>query len=194
MKNRVSKYLSSKEKNSYTQLDVLFDMYLNKMMEQELTNLNIYDIEIFAYCNRGLENSIQVNFKYYNLVCTIDFFNNRYEYTVYAIGDSFEQIKDSFAEYEYEKEFSFKTLINFIYRQLKEHSDLKEDTQLMIKKKKYKMISNICLIIPSVIIGGLAIYVLVSKETITLDPFFILIIVIPIILWVIFYVKSAKIK
>ena len=64
----------------------------------------------------------------------------------------------------------------------------------MIKQKKYKMISNICLAIPCVMIGVFAIYVFITKETITLNSFFILAIVIPIILLLIFYVKAEKIK
>ena len=96
MKNKVSKYLSSKEKSSYTQLDFLFEMYLKGKIEKELTGLSFYDVEIFAYCNKELENSLQVNFKHYNLACTIGFSNKRYEYIIYAIGDSFNQIKDSF--------------------------------------------------------------------------------------------------
>jgi hypothetical protein len=194
MKSKVSKYLSSKEKKSYTQLDFLFEMYLNGMIEKELTGLSLYDVEIFAYHNKGLKNSLQLNFKHYNLVCTIDFFNERYEYIIYAIGDSFNRVKDSFTEYTYDRDFSISDLIQKVYSQLKDHSNLKDNTQLMIKQKKYKMISSICLAIPCVIIGVCAVYVFITKETIKLNPFFMLIIVIPIILWDIFYIKAVKIK
>ena len=194
MKNKVSKYLSSKEKSSYTQLDILFKMYIDEKIEKELSCLNFYDIEIFAYCNKGIENSIQINFKYYNLACIIDFFNKGIEYVVYSIGDSFEQVKDSFIEHEYEEDFSLYGFISLVYNQMKEHPNLKDNTQLIIKQKKYKMIANMCLIIPCVIIGISAIYVLVSKNTLILKPFYILAIVIPIVLWLIFYAKSAKSK
>lgn len=194
MENKVLKYLSSKEKNLYTQLDLLFEMYIDGTIENTLFDFKFYDIEVFAYCNKGAENSMQLSFKYYNLACTIDFFNKKYEYVIYTIGDSFDQIKDSFIECIYEKEFSINSLIHLVYGKLKRHSNLKDNMQLMIKKKRYKMIANVCLSIPCAIIVGFSIYVLLTKETIKLEPFFILIITIPIILWFIFYIKSTKLK
>ncbi|MDO9629113.1 MAG: hypothetical protein Q7I99_04355 [Acholeplasmataceae bacterium] len=194
MGNKVLEYLSSKEKNLYTQLDLLFEMYIDGTIENTLTSFKFYDIEIFAYCNKGAENSMQLSFKYYNLACVIDFFNKKYEYVIYAIGESFDQVKDSFIECTYEKEVSINSLIYLIYDKLKRHSNLKDNTQSMIKKKRYKMIANVCLAIPCAIIGGFSIYILLTKETIKLEPFFILIIIIPIILWLTFYIKSAKLK
>lgn len=194
MKNKISKYLSSKDKASYTDLDLLFEMYLDGRLENELVQLKIREIEIFADFNRRLENSIQINFKYYNLACIIDFSNKGYEYVIYAIGDSFDQIKNLFIDHKYGDKFSYTNLIKLVYQQLSRHEKLKDNAQLLIKKKKYKTIANICLIIPCVIIGVISIYVLISKETITLDPLFTLIIVAPIILWFIFHVKSAKIR
>lgn len=192
MKNRISINQSSIENKSYTQLEQLFEMHLNGLMVQELTRLNLTDIEILEYRNKGQENSIQVYFKYYNLVCTIIFSHRKYEYVVYEIGDTFDQIKDSFIEREYEREFSLRSLLHFIHQKLKLHSSLNLDTAFMIRRKKYRRIADICLIVPFVIIGVLSIYVLATKETITMSPYFILIILIPTILWLVFYTKSTK--
>lgn len=192
MKNRILKYLSFKEKESYTQLDQLFDMYLNGMMEQELTSLKYSDIEIAPYSKSGKDNGIQVNYRYYNLVCTIDFSNKRYEYVMYAIGAPIDQIKDSFVEFEYDKEFSIKSLINTIHLQLEVHPNLQTDTRFLNKRKKYKTIANVCLAVPCFITSVLAIYVLITKGSITLHPLFILIFFISITLWVVFDAKSAK--
>lgn len=137
---------------------------------------------------------MQLSFKNFNLACTIDFFNNSYEYIINKMDDSFDQVRDKFIDCAYEESFSFNELVHFIYGELKGHSSLKNDRQPVLKKKRYKMIANLCLNISITIIVWLAIYVFWTKDTVNVKPSFILVLIIPIILWLIFDAKSVKQK
>lgn len=193
MKHKVIKYLSSKSINSYTQVDFILKMYIDGEIENELTKYNFYDIEIFNSISKKNGNTIQLNFKYYNLVGTIDFFEEGYNYVVYPIEKSLKDIEDLFVECKYQKDFSINNLINLIYCIMKKHSSLKDNTIERKKEKKYKIISNICLFLPILISGIIALYGIITKtKIVSILLWLILFIVLPLIFWAIFYNKSKK--
>lgn len=194
MKHKITNYLSSKENDSYTQLDQILKMYIDGEIENELSKHEFHDIEIFTGIKKRLGNTIQLNFKYYNLVCTIDFTDERYTYAIYPIGASFEEIENQFINCEYANDFSINNLIILIFNFMKENSNLRDNTKLKDMQKKYKTIANIFLLIPWVVIVPVSLYVLITKASIQLNQWFLLIIIIPLFLWIIFDVKSKGSK
>ena len=72
MKKKILKYLSSKESQSFSHLDNILKMYLDGVLNELLLKYGYTDIEIFPAINKNSK-AIQVNFKYHNIVTTIDF-------------------------------------------------------------------------------------------------------------------------
>lgn len=194
MMHKIKEYLSSKENDSYTHLDKIIKMHIDGEIENELSKYELHDIEIFTRIKKRLGNTLQLNFKYYNLVCTIDFTDERYTYVIYPIGASFEEIENQFINCEYANDFSINKLIFLIFNFMKENSNLRDNTKLKNMQKKYKTIANIFLLIPWVVIVPVSVYVFITKASIQLNQWFLLIIIIPLVLWFIFDVKSKGSK
>ena len=191
MKKRIGKYLSSKEAISYSQVDIILKMFVDGKIEKELEKYKFYDIEIFPSINKQYGNTIQINFKLYNLVATIDFSEDGYEYNIYSIGCSFEQVRGNFIHCCYSEDFSVFDLFEQILNLMLESPSLAKSTKLTINKK-YKTIASICFFVPCVAIGMLALYVILSKRAIALTPWFLLVIVIPLVIWSVFDIKSKR--
>lgn len=194
MNNNLKKYLNSKEKKTYTKLDLIFEMFLNGIIKSKLLKYNFYDVEMFSNFKKGVENSLQINFKYNNLLCTVDFYSKIYSYNIYTVGASFEEVRSSFIESNYDENFTINNLFKNIDYQLKNHIKLKDNSRLISKKRMYKVLSNVCLITPSVIILIMIIYVLIKRDSVEFSPYWIILFIIAIVSWLIFYVKAAKIK
>ncbi len=196
MKKKVKKYLLSKNKHEYTNLDKLFEMYLNDEIKCILYNYEGVSIYPNICKIKGkLEKTIQVCFNCHNIYAIIDFFEDKYNVVIYPSGISVEKFESLFVDYEYPDDFTLQKLIKDIDRQIKNHSKLRDTTLIKKKTKKYLIISWICLSLPILICGGIGLYCAITKNVVKGNIWWgIFFIIIPLITSFIFDLKAKKIK
>lgn len=192
MKRKLEKYLNSKEKNSYTVLDNIFEMYLNGKINDLLSSYE--GVKVYLSFNEDFK-TIQIVYNLNNIYVTIDFFEDKYNFAVYHAGITENELEKLFIDYDYPENFNLKQLLEEIDVKIKNHPKLK-DTMLLKKKKKiFSIIAWVSLILPIVILGSIGLYCVISDNSLKLNIWWgLLLIVIPLIIWFIFDVKSKRIK
>jgi hypothetical protein len=197
MNKRVLHYLNSKEESNYTFLDKILSFYAKEKFQNLLSNNDVTEIEFFPSIKKS-GNSIQIYFNYYNLSAILEFNEEWYEYCKYKLCCSVEEMESSIIRVQYNDDFAIEIFIEEFIKSLNDDSQLikSKNTNAKVKNKKkiYSIISIISLCIPILVIGILAIYSLVTDKAIDLNLWFSLIIIIPLIIWSIFDVKSKRNK
>ena len=192
MKRKIENYLNSKEKNEYSNLDKIFDLYLNGDIKKLLSEYT--GIIIDPTINK-LGKTIQLNYNYHNIYVIIDFFEDKYNVVVYHAGINAENLEKLFIDYEYPNDFNLEKLIKEIDEKIKNHPKLKDTTLIEKKKKTYTLIRWVSWFFPILVCGGIAIYVFTNDKTIKVDPIWaILFIAFPLIIGCIFDIKSNRLK
>lgn len=192
MKRKIENYLNSKEKNEYSNLDRIFELYLSRDIKKLLSKY--VGVRVYPTINK-LDKTIQLNYNYHNIYVIIDFFENKYNVVVYHAGISAEDLEKLFIDYEYPNDFNLEKLIKEIDEKIKNHPKLKDTTLIEKKKKIYTLIAWISWCFPILVCGGIAIYGFTNDKTIKVDPIWaILFIAFPLIIGCIFDVKSKRLK
>ena len=192
MKRKIENYLNSKEKNEYSNLDKIFELYLSGDIKKLLSKY--VGVGVYPTINK-LGKTIQLNYNYHNIYVIMDFFEDKYNVVVYHAGINSEDLKKLFIDYEYPNDFYLEKLIKEIDEKIKNHPKLKDTTLIEKKKKTYTLISWVCLCFPIIVCGGIAIYGFTNDKTIKVDPIWaILFIALPLIIGCIFDVKSKRLK
>lgn len=132
MKRKIENYLNSKDKNEYSNLDKIFELYLSGDIKKLLSKYA--GVGIYPTINK-LGKTIQLNYNYHNIYVIIDFFEDKYNAVVYHAGISANDLEKLFIDYDYQKDFNLEKLIEEIDEKIKNHPKLK-DTTLIEKKKK----------------------------------------------------------
>ncbi len=192
MKRKISRYLNSKEKSEYDNLDKIFELYLNgniKALLSEYVGVNIY----LSFNKLG--KTIQLNYNYQNIYVIIDFFEDKYDIVVYYAGIKEEELEKLFIDYDYKNDFVLEKVIKEIDIKIKNHPKLKDTTLIEKKKKIYSTIAWSSLCLPLIICGSIGLYCVITKNDLKGNMWWgIFFIVIPLIVWIVFYVKSKKLK
>ncbi len=191
MKRKIKNYLESKEKSKYDNLDRILDMYLTGEIKKLLSKYSRVSVYPSFYKDGK---TIQLNYNYNNIYVTIDFFEDKYNVVIYPSGISVDDLEKLFIDYEYQDDFNFKKIIEKIDSNIKNHPKLKDTTLIEKKKKLYSLIAWINFLIPIVIFGSIGLYCIITKSTVKLNIWWSLFLVIPFIIWLIFDVKSKRIK
>ena len=192
MKRSIQNHLKSKEKCEYSNLDKIFELYLNGDIKKLLSQYA--GVGIYPAVNK-LGKTIQLNYNYHNIYVIIDFFEDKYCVAVYHTGISADDLNKLCVDYDYQDDFVLEELINEIDIDIKNHSKLTDTTSIEKKKKIYSTVSRISLCLPIVILGGIGLHCVISESTVKLNVWFgIFFIVIPLIVWFIFDVKSKRLK
>ena len=175
MKRKIENYLNSKDKNEYTNLDRIFELYLSGDIKKLLSKYA--GVGIYPTINK-LGKTIQLNYNYHNIYVNVDFFEDKYN-----------------IDYEYPDDFNLEKLIKEVDEKIKKHPKLKDTSLIEKKKKTYSLIAWISLCLPILICGSIALYCVITENSIKgnlwLGIFFI---VIPLIVWLVFDVKSKRLK
>ncbi len=196
MKKKIKKYLLSKNKHEYSNLDQLLEMYLNNEIKYLLSNyegVNIYP----SICNvKGkLEKTIQICFNYHNIYVGIDFFEDKYNLVIYPSGISVNDLEKLFIDYEYPDDFTLQKLIKDIDFQIKNHSKLRDTTLIKKKKRIYSLISTISFLFSLFINGLLLLNYFITQKDIVLNMWWgVCTIIIPLIVWFVFDIKTKRLK
>lgn len=192
MKRKIENYLNSKDKNEYTNLDRIFEMYFNGELKKILS---IYEgVKIYPSIYQDIK-TIQLNYNFKNIYVTIDFFEDKYSVVIYDAETNAEELEKLSTDYAYPKNFNLEQLIKEIDEKIKKHPKLKDTSLIEKKKKTYSLIAWISLCLPILICGSIALYCVITENSIKgnlwLGIFFI---VIPLIVWLVFDVKSKRLK
>ena len=192
MKRKIKKYLNSKEKSEYSNLDRIFELYLSGDLKKILTPY--VGVGIYPSISK-LGKTIQLGYSYNNIHVIVDFFEDKYNVVIYHTGITANDLEKLSIDYDYLDDFSVEKLIGEIDKKIKSHSELKDTTILEKKRKTYALIAWISLCLPILICGCIAIYGFINEKTIKVDPVWvILFVVLPLIIGWIFDVKSKSLK
>ena len=192
MKRKIENYLNSKDKNEYNNLDRIFELYLNAGIKKLLSKYA--RVGIYPTINK-LGKMIQLNYNYHNIYATIIFFDDKYNVVVYHAGINADDLEKLFIDYEYPNNFNLEKLIRKIDEKIKNHPNLKDATLIEKKKKTYSIIAGISLCLSILICGSIALYCIITENSVKGNMWWgIFFIVIPLILWFIFDVKSKRLK
>ena len=132
MKRKIENYLNSKDKNEYSNLDKIFELYLSGDIKKLLSKY--VGVGVYPTINK-LGKTIQLNYNYHNIYVIIDFFEDKYNVVVYHAGINIDDLEKLFIDYDYQEDFNLEKLIKEIDEKIKNHPKLK-DTTLIEKKKK----------------------------------------------------------
>ena len=192
MKRKIENYLNSKDKIEYSNLDRIFELYLSGDIKKLLSKYA--GVGIYPTINK-LGKTIQLNYNYHNIYVIIDFFEDKYNVVIYHAGINADELEKLFIDYDYQNNFSLEKLINEIDIKIKNHPQLKDITLIEKKKKIYSVIAWISLCLPIIICGSIALYCIITEKSVKVNMWWgIFFIVIPLIVWFIFYIKSKRLK
>ena len=192
MRRTIEKYLSSKESNSYTDLDKILEMHLDGEIKRILSSyegVGIYPSFFKEY------KTIQIVYKFHNIYVTIDFFEEKYSVTVYPAGTNADDLKKSFIDYAYPANFNLKQLVEEINEKIKTHPSLSNTASNQKKSKMYSLIAWISLLLPILTLGSIGLYCVITENTIQGNIWWeVFFIIIPLIVWFVFRIKSDRLK
>lgn len=192
MKRKIENYLNSKGENEYSNLDRIFELYLSGDIKKLLSKY--VGVGVYPTINK-LGKTIQLNYNYRNIYVIIDFFEDKYNVVVYHDDINTEDLKKLFIDYEYPTDFNLENLIKEIDERIKKHPKLMDTTLLEKKKKVYTLIAWISLCLPILICASITLYCVITKNNLKGNMWWaIFFIVIPLILWFIFDLKSKRLK
>ena len=192
MKRKIENYLNSKDKSEYSNLERIFELYLSGDIKKLLSNYT--GVGIYPTVNK-LGKTIQLKYNYHNIHVIMDFFEDKYNVAVYHSGINADDLEKLYIDYEYPADFNLKKLITEIDEQIKNHSKLKDTTLIEKKKKTYSLIAWISLCLSILICGSIALYCVITENTVKGNMWWVIFfIAIPLIVWLIFDVKSKRLK
>ena len=112
---------------------------------------------------------------------------------MYYAGIIANDLKKLFIDYDYQEDFNLGKLIEEIDGKIKNHPKLKDTTS--IEKKTYSLIAWISLCLPILIWSSIGLYCVITENSFKANMWWgIFFIVIPLIVWFIFDVKSKRLK
>lgn len=192
MKGKIENYLHSKEKSEYSNLDKIYALYLNGHIKTILSKYA--GVGIYPAFNK-LGKPLQLNYNYHNICVTIDFFEDKYNVVVYPVGTTAKDLENFFIDYDYQEDFNLEKLINEVDKTIQKHPKLK-DTNLIKKRKKiYSLIAWISLCLAILICGSIGLYCMITENSVKGNVWWgIFFIVIPLVVWFVFDVKSKRLK
>lgn len=192
MKRKIENYLNSKDENEYSNLDRIFELYLSGDIKKLLSKY--VGVGVYPTINK-LGKTIQLNYNYHNIYVIIDFFENKYNVVVYCDDINTEDLKKHFIDYEYPTDFNLENLIKEIDERIKKHPKLMDTTLIEKNKKTYSLIAWISLCLSILICASITLYCVITKKNVKGNMWWaIFFIIIPLIIWFIFDVKSKRLK
>ena len=111
MLRKVTKYLKTKDKRRYTFLDSLFADYANGQLDELLSNRGFTKIDFFYQIHKK-GNYLQIQCWYRNLVVTMEFRDEEFDYGIYASGCSAEEYATCINTYQYSENFTINSFID----------------------------------------------------------------------------------
>ena len=192
MKRKIEKYLNSKGNSEYSDLEKIFEMYLSGNIKKLLSK---YDgVGIYPTINK-LGKTIQVSYHYHNIFVVMDFFEDKYDIAIYPADTTADDVEKLCVVFEYPSDFNLERVISEVDGKIKNHPKLKDTTLIEKKKKAYSLISRISLCFSALFCGSIGLYCAITGNRIEVNLWWVMFfIVIPVVVWFIFDVKSKRLK
>ena len=192
MKRKIENYIYSKDKSEYSNLDRIFELYLNGDIKKFLSKY--VGVGIYPIINQ-LGKTIQLEYNYNNIYVIIDFFEDKYNVVVYHASINADNLKKLSIDYDYQNNFTLEKLIKEIDEKIKNHPKLKDTTLIEKKKKIYSLIAWMSLCLPILIFGSIGLYCIITENSVKGNMWWgIFFIIIALIIWFIFDLKSKRLK
>lgn len=192
MNRQVKNHLNSKCESEYNHLDRVFKLYLSGDIKRLLSKYE--GVRICPAINK-LGETIQLNYNYHNIHVIIDFFKDKYNVVVYHTDINTDDLENLSVDYDYQADFHLENLIEEIDEKIKNHPKLKDTTLIEKKKKIYTLIAWGSLFLSILICVGIGLYCVLTENSAKVNVWWgMFFIVIPLIVWFVFDVKSKKIK
>lgn len=191
MKRKIENYLNAKGKSEYSNLDRIFELYLNGNLTKLLSKYA--GVRIYPTMSKSVK-TIQLEYHYNNIYTTVEFFEDKYNVVVYYVGISASDLEKLFIEYEYPTDFSLEKLIEEIDEKIKNHPELKDTTLIEKKKKKYSLIASISFCLTFLFIGIAILYWLITKKNFKGNGMLLIMSIVAYIVYFIFDLKSKRLK
>lgn len=179
----IKRYLRTKDKTEYTNLDRLFEMQLNGKLKSILKSKSFSNINLFLNTSKN-NKSMQISFNYCNLGATCEFNDDGYDYGIYVLGCTAEEFERSIIKVAYEDDFNFELFVEFLSKQIENDNRLnpkKQNSSLMLKT--IKIIRFFCFSIPCLFILISSLYVIIAKETLYLGPWLVVVLCVFILMY-----------
>lgn len=190
MKSKIRQYLL--KKSAFGNLDKILEMYATGELKQLLSGYE--DVRIFPSLSRG-NKTVQVNYRFQNICVTLDFFESRYDYVIYPMGTSADDLEMLFTKNAYPENFGPELLINEIDVNIKNHPALKDISAAEKKRKIYSLLAGLSFCPPTALIVCTTVYCLTTGNIVKLNVWWLIcFIVIPLILWWVFDSKAKQMK
>lgn len=192
MKRMIEEYLSTKKHSDYNNLDKLLELYFSGYINELLSK---YDkVKIMCTINK-FHKALHIQCNYYNIHIVIDFFEDKYNAVIYYSGISANNLDKLIVDYEYAADFNIEKLIEEIDEKVKKHPKLNNTPSSYKRRKIYSLIAWICLCISFLVLVGVGLYCIVTNSSIKANALWELIfIIIPLLAWFIFDIKSKRMK
>ena len=187
---KITQYLKTKSSDSYTVLDTVLEKHIDQSLDKLFFKKYSIKIDIFPdISNKG--NYIEFCWICNNIASNILLLDDKIEYSVYNIEEHSNNLETNtilLSDY-----LSFETSIDTIYKEIINHPDFDSNYTGHIKRKRYHMLSNLCLTVMAIFIGVVSIYVIAMQTSLKLEFIWVLLFVIlPLIGYVFFHHKSLK--
>ncbi len=196
MKKKIVNYLASKNESNYSRLDSLFKLFIDETINKILLDYSLYDIRTRYQISKKYGNGLELNFKYYNIICTVQFHETYYEYIIYKFPNKMDDLEfeENIKKFDYTRDFSFEKFLTSVFEIMKNHPELKDNTKSRKIKKVLRIISIVLTLLPIVIfIPFLCIYMFNKETTLQIDDWvFIVAVAVPLILGMFFNILAKK--
>lgn len=175
MKNKIVKYLKSKEEDKKTVLDSIFEKYINGDLDILLKKYGFSKIEIFPQIKENA-NYLQINFCYFHLYVTVEFNEANFDYCIYKANETADAFDKAFKTLDYIDGFNIEKYIDDIYSEIIKLDKLNNEEKTSRKKLiVFKLINLLSLLVPVVICIILVLIFVIKQETFTVDIWIVIV-------------------
>ena len=185
-------YLRSKNQEDYTYLDTLLEKHSNNALLAELSKYNFAYITISTQLSKQ-GNVLRIHFIHQNIEVTISPAETDIVYSIYPICAEIAEVNKNTFHLAYDAHFSFDAFMETIYEKISQHPALVTFLAKSKKRKKFKQLAIIFLLIPVAFLLSMTVLVYGFQLKIQMNFWLgFLFILFPLFLFCIFWTQSKK--
>ena len=190
-KSKIENYFQNKQNTEFTVLDDILKKYIDGDLDVILSKYQFSNIKIYPNIGkRG--NSISIDLDYQNVNAGILIDEEEVVYIINTADAAPEDFENSEITVKYDENFSLEELLESIHTQMINHPWLRDISQEVKARKKYKKYEWICLLCCGISIGFMFLYAFISGDP-TINPYVGGVSLgVPLLLATIFGIKSVK--
>ncbi len=189
--NKLTKYLSSKQKNDYTVLDRLLALHAEGRLQAHLREASVDEFRVLPKLSPD-GNCLLIYFSIQNIHASVDLYETQYDCVIYAEGEGAEAVERQFVDRCYNADFDLLAVLDRMIADAKNDTRLRDIIAIKRRRKRLKVLATVCFVIPCVLLFALVAYVTVAQKNLPFSPWYLLLLLIPYALSVFFDLRYAK--